>query len=104
LEVSAAASDEMAQLDQLMRQELARFMPVMPRLIADQTPVDQAGRARAEHNILSRLQGLPFVNNSSTFGTQRQQAVQSNPIQSVMFLLVSLFVIVYVVGKLFNWW
>ncbi len=82
LEVSAAATGRMAKLDQLMHQELAKIAPTMPRLIADQEPVDQAGKDRAERAILTKLQGTPFVNNSSEFNRVR---IQSTPLISDSF-------------------
>jgi tetratricopeptide (TPR) repeat protein len=64
LEVSAAASDEMADLDRLMREELERIHPDLPALIADQKPVDASGVARAQRIFLSKLQGEPYVTKS----------------------------------------
>lgn len=58
LEPSAAATDEMAQLDDIMRQQLQRMLPTFPKLIADQPPVDDMGHRRAEANILARLSGF----------------------------------------------
>jgi hypothetical protein len=72
LEVSAAAVDEMTQLDHLMRQEMARISTVLPNLIADQEPVDFAGKARAKRNILTRLQGTPFINDSNNWSHPQQ--------------------------------
>jgi tetratricopeptide (TPR) repeat protein len=59
LEPSAAATDEMSQLDEIVREELGRINRQFPELIADQEPVDEAGRARATRNILSHLTGNP---------------------------------------------
>lgn len=55
LEPSAAASNEMKNLDNIMRAEMARMNPFFPHLIADQEPVDVAGRARAIRNVLSHF-------------------------------------------------
>jgi len=59
LETSAAATDEMSRLDQIMREELGRINPLFPQLLADQEPVDERGHARATHNILSRFTSVP---------------------------------------------
>jgi len=55
LETSAAASDEMSNLDNIMRAEMGRINPSFPQLIAEQEPVDEEGRQRAFNNILSQL-------------------------------------------------
>jgi tetratricopeptide (TPR) repeat protein len=55
LEPSAVASDEMRNLDPIMRSELARINPLFPHLIADQAPVNEEGRQRAVRNILSHF-------------------------------------------------
>jgi tetratricopeptide (TPR) repeat protein len=57
LETSAAASDEMAHLDAIMRDELKRINHLFPRLIAKQAPVAERERERADHNIISRFSG-----------------------------------------------
>jgi len=59
LETSAAATDEMSHLDQIMREELGRMNPFFPKLIAEQEPVDEKGRQRAIYNILSRFKSVP---------------------------------------------
>jgi hypothetical protein len=59
LEPSAAAADEMAQLDVLVREQLARMQSVLPGLIAEQEPVDEVGRERARRLILSQFTGPP---------------------------------------------
>jgi len=59
LEPSASARGEMSRLDAIMRQELGRINPLFPRLIADQEPVDEAGRERAARTILSRFSDMP---------------------------------------------
>lgn len=70
LEVSAAARDEMSGLDKLMRQEISRISPEVAALVADQETVDEYGKARAKRNILSRLQGAPFISDSHNWRTQ----------------------------------
>jgi tetratricopeptide (TPR) repeat protein len=55
LETSAAAVDEMSRLDEIMRAELGRINPNLPRLIADQESVNEEGRKRALRAILSRF-------------------------------------------------
>lgn len=55
LETSAAATDEMTRLDVILREELGRIHTQLPNLIADQKPVDKAGRERATRKILSRF-------------------------------------------------
>lgn len=59
LEVSSAATDELTQLDSLLRKELLRMHPLLPPLIADQKPVDDLGRERARRNILSKFSESP---------------------------------------------
>lgn len=71
LEVSAASTGKMAQLDRLMRQQLTGIAPALPGLIADQEPVGDVGKARAERRILSKLKGKPFINDSSSFHSQQ---------------------------------
>jgi len=55
LETSSAATGEMARLDSIIREELARINPLFPQLIADQEAVDEKGRQRAILNILSQF-------------------------------------------------
>ena len=55
LETSAAATDEMSNLDAILREELGRMFPLFPKLIADQEPVDDVGREQARRNILSKI-------------------------------------------------
>lgn len=57
LEPTSAATDEFRELDRVMRQELRRINPLFPELIAEQEPVDEAGRQRAIRTTLSRFQG-----------------------------------------------
>ena len=59
LEPSAATTGEMSRLNAIMREELRRINPLFPRLIADQEPVDQAGRERAARTVLSRFTDIP---------------------------------------------
>jgi tetratricopeptide (TPR) repeat protein len=72
LEVSAAAKDEISNLDQLMRMELERIHPDFPRLIADQAPPDEKGKERARKDTLSKLQGTPYIVNSNNKNMQGQ--------------------------------
>jgi tetratricopeptide (TPR) repeat protein len=69
LDVSAAAMDEMADLDQLMRKEIARIHPDLPKLIADQDPSDEEGKEKARELILSRLEGTPYIVDSGNPST-----------------------------------
>jgi len=61
LETSAAASDEFSQLAGVIRAELASISPGLATAIADQEPVDEAGRERARRRILSRFQVDPHA-------------------------------------------
>ena len=67
LEVSAAATDELAQLDALMRFEMAKILRDLPIWVANQEQVDQRGIERAKNKILRKLQGEPFVNRAENF-------------------------------------
>lgn len=67
LEVSAAATDELAQLDPLMRAAMAKIQQDLPRLLADQSPVNGRGIESAKSKILGKLQGEPFVNRAENF-------------------------------------
>ena len=42
LATSAALEDELSQLDEIMRRELARIHPELPKLVADQDPISEA--------------------------------------------------------------
>jgi tetratricopeptide (TPR) repeat protein len=50
---SATATDNFSHLDSIMREELKRINPLLPKLIADQKSINQEGQNRAERNILS---------------------------------------------------
>ncbi|OGL44641.1 MAG: hypothetical protein A2161_07845 [Candidatus Schekmanbacteria bacterium RBG_13_48_7] len=58
LETSAAATGAMSHLNDIVQKELNRMNSWFPKLISDQEPVDQQGRARAERSILSRFYGM----------------------------------------------
>jgi tetratricopeptide (TPR) repeat protein len=59
MELAAAAHGPMSQLDMILRKELERIHPLLPHLIADQEPVDEEGRTRANRRILTHLAGDP---------------------------------------------
>lgn len=61
LEPSAAATDAFANLDSIMREELAPIHPKLVAVICEQAPVDDAGRQRARDRILSRFRGSGCV-------------------------------------------
>jgi tetratricopeptide (TPR) repeat protein len=68
LEVAAAADGPLERLDGLMRAELARIMPKLPEVIADQQPVDSEGRARGERLFISQMQGNVLPATGNEFG------------------------------------
>ncbi len=66
LETSAAATDAMAQLDSIVREELRCIHPELPRWIADQEPVTEAERERAMRNMHLRFQPRPGCMRTAT--------------------------------------
>jgi tetratricopeptide (TPR) repeat protein len=80
LAVSAAATDEMAQLDHLMQQEFTRILPELSAAIAEQEPVTESDKARAKTTILSQLQGTPFIVDPSTPRVGSQHNMPGKPI------------------------
>jgi len=59
LEISAAANDEMARLDEIVREELRHINPFFPELIANQNPVDEEKRKYIAQTIHARYAGGP---------------------------------------------
>ena len=60
LNVSAAATDEMKDLDQLMRKELARIHPDLPGVIVDQESSDEEGKQKARESNSIQTRGRPL--------------------------------------------
>lgn len=95
LEVCAAADGPLERLDALMRAELARIMPRLPEVIADQPPVDSAGVARGERNFTSQMHGtvLPATGNEFGGSAGSGRGGQAGPggcAGVLLFLLVAL--------------
>ncbi|MEI7845035.1 MAG: hypothetical protein WCK35_04435 [Chloroflexota bacterium] len=90
LDVSAVASNEMANLDQSMRKELELIHPDLPRLISDQNPSSQAEKLQAQNTILARLQGIPYVVDSNTPETLPDWNQTGSPASQSSCLAVSI--------------
>jgi len=58
LETSAASAGSMAKAADELKNDLARLNTYLPSLIADQEPVDDKGRKRAQKTILKRFEAL----------------------------------------------
>lgn len=59
LETTAAAADEMAQLDEIVREELRHINPLLPELIANQDRVGEESREKTAKNMIARFGGGP---------------------------------------------
>jgi tetratricopeptide (TPR) repeat protein len=59
LETAAAADDEMARLDETVREELRYINPLLPGLIATQAPVDEGRRKLVAATLRARFTGAP---------------------------------------------
>ncbi|MCD4785058.1 MAG: hypothetical protein K8T10_14685 [Candidatus Eremiobacteraeota bacterium] len=93
LEPSAAATDEMSQLDAILRKELRFMNSLFPELISDQEPVDEDGRQRSVRNILSRFVDVPdilskYANKRFDFAGLRGEGHGCTPVVIALMVII----------------
>jgi tetratricopeptide (TPR) repeat protein len=98
LEVAAAASDELSEIDKLLKKELSRMDPLLSTLIADQEPVDEAGIARARRDILSKF----YSSELPSLGLEKTNPYRTSSCGFIVFVFI--ISCIFMLGRLLKWW